>query len=344
MKKIVFILLTTLILISGESFAQELSVDAPKEVNVGGIFNVNVQLSAQETLGAAFDLKFDKSAIEALSVEEGSFIKQCKSRTYTMFPPEINNTRGTIKFGDLCLGENISGTGTIATIKFKALSSGISDLTLGDARIYGANGLPISGIKVKNSDITIKSNDTLERAGNKTRQIENKTGKTENKTEVIKPKTYESLDVFISSTENIREGEAIEVSVFSAGEPVNNASATYNNITEYTDLNGSVKFIAVKGSLDIIIKKEGYAAKTILITTSGKEQVNKQINPNVTAANTKDKSDEIKNESNIKIPVETDIPRGSDSSGKLLLSIILIIIVLLISMGIYRYKNQKIKR
>ena len=71
-----------------ELLAQELSVDAPSDVNVNDTFTVNVQLSAQKTIGASFNLKFDNSVIKVLSVNEGSFIKQCSSRTYAMIPPQ----------------------------------------------------------------------------------------------------------------------------------------------------------------------------------------------------------------------------------------------------------------
>ena len=285
MKKILFILLT--IILTTESLAQELSIDAPQEVNMGDTFNVNVKLTAQETLGAAFDLKFNKNLIEALSAEEGSFIKQCSERTYSMYPPEINNHEGKIKFRDLCFGKNISGAGTIAVIKFKTLSQGISDLSLDNAKIYGASGVPVKGIEIKNGKVEVKPGEVLESGkGNEINEIKITGTKTVDWQETQDEQIDNLLpvDVFVPSTDNVA-GETIEVNVFSAGEPLNNASVTYNRVTEHTGSNGTVKFTAAAGSLNITITKEGYETKIIKITTSEKEITDEVINQVVAAAN-----------------------------------------------------------
>jgi hypothetical protein len=338
MEKILLFTLLILAGLTGGLLAQELSINAPQEVDVGETFNVNVELSADEVFGAAFDLKFNKNIITALSVDEGSFIKQCSERTYGMFPPEADNSTGKIKFGDLCLGKNISGTGIIGVITFKALSPGTSDLSLDNAKIYGESGIPVQGIEIKGGSVKVKSGEDSQTDAGTVKNEVNSVG-TETVTEQEINKTVKALplEVFIPSANNI-EGETINVTVFSAGEPVSNAFVIYGKTTKYTGSDGMVEFTAVVGYLNIAISKEGYETKIITISTAEKEIPGEKSSQNI-SVNTSD------SEGNVK--PGTQKQGENDKSGNLknsvpgnLLWLCAAILLLLVVLIIYKNKNE----
>ena len=336
MEKILFTLLI-LASLTGGLLAQELSINAPKEVNVGETFNVSVQLSAEEVFGAAFDLKFNKNIITALSVDEGSFIKQCSERTYGMFPPEVDNLAGKIKFGDLCLGKNISGTGIIGVITFKALSTGTSDLSLDNAKIYSESGIPVSGIEIKESSVKVKSGeDSQTDAG--TVKNEANSVRTETYTEQEINETFKGLplDVFIPASNNI-EGETIKVNVFSSGEPVSNASVIYGKTTKSTGSNGMIEFTAVVGNLSITISKEDYETKIITLTTTEKKIPGEKISQNI-SVNTADLESKVKPEAQKRGENDKSINLKSPVPGNLLW--LCAAILLLLAILIYKNKNE----
>ena len=348
------LLLFIIISITGitvESLAQELSIDAPPDVNINDTFTVNVQLSAQETLGASFNLRFDNSVIEALSIDERSFIKQCSPRTHTMIHPVVDNSQGKIEFQDMCLGETISGSGTIAVIRFKSQSTGASDLSLDNAIIFDASGSPIPNVMIKNGKITVKSgtnsnpdalevnadaqNGTTLQANSQINATLDKNKTSSGDAEINNTKIIDRLlplNVFIPSTDNI-EGEEIEAGVFSAGEPVINASVTYNKIKKYTDSNGKTQFTAVAGSFNVTVTKEGYETKTITITTSEKTPEKEIVNE---LENETKQTQQVTEENNSLINSKDP---GSVSIGSLLVIAAILIMLIFILSLIYKYKK-----
>jgi len=130
-----------------------------KTVSVNQTFNITVNISGTDIIGAGFDLMFNNTILEALNIYEGSFIGQCANTTYPVPSPVINNTAGNVSFQDMCWGgETISGTGNAAVITFKALTEGISNLSLDNADVFDSEGNAITGVVVENGSVEVVSN------------------------------------------------------------------------------------------------------------------------------------------------------------------------------------------
>jgi len=128
-------------------------------VYVNQTFNITVNISGTNIVGAGFDLMFNNTILEALNIYEGSFIGQCANTTYPVPSPVINNTAGNVSFQDMCWGgETISGTGDAAVITFKALSEGISDILLYNAVVFDSEGNATPGVVVENGTVEVVSN------------------------------------------------------------------------------------------------------------------------------------------------------------------------------------------
>ncbi len=93
-------------------------------------FSVDVTIADVADLYAwQFNLTFNPSVLEAVVVEEGSFMKQF--RTTLMATPNIDNTAGWVFVGVAFLDwEDVgaSGSGVLATVSFKAVTAGMSSL------------------------------------------------------------------------------------------------------------------------------------------------------------------------------------------------------------------------
>jgi hypothetical protein len=104
--------------------------------DVGSGFDVFVNISNVSNL-YVFDVSvnFDPSIIKVVTVTEGSFLPSQAPSGTLFFGASIDNTTGTIKNiidGMLTRVPGASGSGTLADIKFQALSDGTSPITLFD--------------------------------------------------------------------------------------------------------------------------------------------------------------------------------------------------------------------
>lgn len=142
---IVFLILfiTSLAIITRVPYSQaqvtpDLYVDPPSTtVNFGTDFSVNVSVANVTDLGGwEFKLYFGNNAISFMSDEEGPFLKQTGPTTY--LPVEITNnynaTHGLVWLACAHLGHvpGVTGSGTLATIGFHAVSGGNTALSLVD--------------------------------------------------------------------------------------------------------------------------------------------------------------------------------------------------------------------
>ncbi len=115
------------------------------DVNEGSNFVVTVNASSLNIFTVVFDLYFNSSVLEALSVEEGDFLNEegNTNSTYCFmtehFPDifegkkcyTINNTIGEITFQNTRISNtSVSGSGSLAEITFRAKSGSTSDLDL----------------------------------------------------------------------------------------------------------------------------------------------------------------------------------------------------------------------
>jgi hypothetical protein len=97
---------------------------------------VTVNPAGGEIYAASYDLYFDTTVLEAIEQTQGDFLSQGGAETYE-YLNEINNTRGKITYVETRTGseETVGGateTGLLASITFKVIGTGISDLILKD--------------------------------------------------------------------------------------------------------------------------------------------------------------------------------------------------------------------
>ena len=128
-----------------------------QQVNVNDTFVVNITVNpAVAIMGVQFDLHFNASLLEALSVKEGNLFDG-----YSTFfsNGSIDNINGSINnvYGIITIPEaSISNAGTFVTITFKAKEEGISYLNLSNVIVGDINGNPVA-IKINNGSVKIVS-------------------------------------------------------------------------------------------------------------------------------------------------------------------------------------------
>jgi len=125
-------------------------VSAPPTVDKGTTFSVSIRVdSVTDLYGAQFSLSFNPSVLAAQSVSEGSFLKEGGASTF-FNAPTIDNSLGTITgaaITRLGVPSGATGSGTLATISFRAKSTGTSSLTLSNVALSDSNAQPISFTK-----------------------------------------------------------------------------------------------------------------------------------------------------------------------------------------------------
>ena len=99
---------------------------------IGTIFEVNITITnATDLYVWQAGISFNATILEALSFEEGSFLKQKGTTLWT--PSTIDNTAGIIHYHASALAGNIAGAngnGTLGTITFKTKNCGNSAIQL----------------------------------------------------------------------------------------------------------------------------------------------------------------------------------------------------------------------
>jgi len=180
-KGFIFLFLILVSSLSLVSAATNVYVDpSHNDVNENYNFSVRVNATSDNLFAIEFEIEFDKGKIEALEVKEGDFISESGKINSTFcylsknFPDLvnnascyiINNTEGKVIFRNAKLGnKSVSGTGSLAEIKFKAKSSGISNLSV--KNILAVKLLPnltlqeISDLTKNNGDVYINPLKTL---------------------------------------------------------------------------------------------------------------------------------------------------------------------------------------
>ena len=130
----------------GSAAGATVAVITPASAQEGSTFSITIQVqSVTDLYGAQFDLTFNPSVLEVLSVSEGPFLKQGAGTFW--LAPTIDNVAGTIVDAAqvrLDVDDGVDGSGTLATISFRAKATGTSSLSLGGILLSDSNGLPIS--------------------------------------------------------------------------------------------------------------------------------------------------------------------------------------------------------
>jgi hypothetical protein len=135
----------------------------PSHQNVlqGDIFTVNITVdpAGDEIMGAQYDLHFNNMLLNATDQVSGTFLIHDGASTIVV-TNEINNTIGLVGYGEMRMGVDygVTDSGILATITFKAMEPGTSNLTLGNIIISDPLGVKIPDVLV--NDGTVKINGT----------------------------------------------------------------------------------------------------------------------------------------------------------------------------------------
>lgn len=120
-------------------------------------FIINVDISSEEEIYAAeFELSFNSEILQLISITKGDFLNSDGANTYEVIKNESGkaifaSTRFNIQTG-------VSGQGNLATIKFKAVNTGKSDLILNNDNVKITDmSLDVNKfqVSVENGKITI---------------------------------------------------------------------------------------------------------------------------------------------------------------------------------------------
>lgn len=124
-----------------------LSIDPPSTVvGLGKTFSLDVAIrDVTDLFFFQFDLAFDPAILAATSISEGPFLPNGGATFF--IPGTIDNAAGSINStGDSLLGltPGVTGSGTLASVRFDALAFGTSPLTLTNILLLDSAGSPIA--------------------------------------------------------------------------------------------------------------------------------------------------------------------------------------------------------
>jgi len=125
---------------------------SPKEQVIDSLnetFIVNVSIcNVLDLYGYEFKLFYNSSVINGSRVVEGPFLKTTGYDTffYTVtFTDHYNSTHGVVWIDSCLIGDVLgaNGNGTLVTIEFKSLTTGVSELCLTDVKLVDSKNEPI---------------------------------------------------------------------------------------------------------------------------------------------------------------------------------------------------------
>ena len=154
-----------------------LYLEGPNKVQTGDIVTISIKVENVTDLAAwQFGMTYDPNVLRLIPSNEmvydqygnlipkesaftrGSFLEQ-GGNTYFVAPQEILVKEGIIRIHGCCLfGENVtsvSGSGTLAYIKFEAIGAGLSALNLTDVLLLNLDGAVIPILSIDNLHIQV---------------------------------------------------------------------------------------------------------------------------------------------------------------------------------------------
>ena len=145
-KVLMTILLVGLSLVTVAAADPTMSVSQqPTGIAINDTFAVEVTVNPAggEIYAASYDLYFDTTVLEAIEQIQGDFLSQGGAETLEHVN-EINNTRGKMTYVETKTGDVGGATepGALASITFKVIGTGISDLTLDDVQFVDLTAEP----------------------------------------------------------------------------------------------------------------------------------------------------------------------------------------------------------
>jgi hypothetical protein len=131
---------------------------ARQNVSIGDSFTINVTVdpAGAEIYGAQFTLYFNTTIVNATAQTQGTFLAQDGASTIVMIN-EGNSTIGTIEYGETRWGveDGVTGPGTLASISFKAVGPGTSELTLSQVVLSDPNSTSVATAS-SNGTVTVE--------------------------------------------------------------------------------------------------------------------------------------------------------------------------------------------
>lgn len=139
-----------------------IQLTANSVLSAGDTFSTNITISnVTDLYGWGVSLYYDSSVLNGTSVDEGPFLKADGVSTYFIvsnFTDNYNSTHGYMYVSCLRLGymTGANGSGTLATLTFKAVGTGSDVFQFGDSagavpltnELYDSNGNPIPFIAI----------------------------------------------------------------------------------------------------------------------------------------------------------------------------------------------------
>jgi hypothetical protein len=141
---------------SAEAQGPTINIDpASAQVAIDGTVDVNVVIADVTGLySASVDLTFDQTKLEVVDADPGRAGVQIFTGTFpgpSEGPSDVtsnvaDNTAGTISYDVTLLNDApaVSGSGTLATIRFRGTASGTSPIALGTANLWDGSNQPIA--------------------------------------------------------------------------------------------------------------------------------------------------------------------------------------------------------
>jgi len=144
------------------SSATTVFVDPPTTTTVfGQTFGIDIKISdVIDLYGWEFKLGWNPDLLDVVSVTQGNFLKQ---GGLTFFWPVMNNTGGYILVDCTLLGSvpGVSGSGTLATVKFYAENQGESLLDLYNTILLNSQEQTINPHTAYDGTVTVEESDTV---------------------------------------------------------------------------------------------------------------------------------------------------------------------------------------
>lgn len=130
----------------------DITVDLPKTVKINEEFLVRVsQSGAKELKSAAFALRYDPKILQLLGQTEGTFLKQGGAKTTFQAFPDRNKGELWLSLSREEAAVGATGTGTLASVTFKALAPGSVELNVVNPYLTSRTGAKLDAVPISST-------------------------------------------------------------------------------------------------------------------------------------------------------------------------------------------------
>jgi hypothetical protein len=213
--------------------------------------NITVDPAGDEVMGAQYDLYFNNMLLNATDQVSGDFLSHDGASTMVV-TNEINNTIGLVGYCEIRMGVEYGVTtpGVLATVTFKAMEPGTSNITLSNVLLSDPLGVKIPDVLTNNG--TVKINGTyfdisgfVDYSDGSPVNNPNVTITNLNTSEVFIAETNESSNYFFLSTNfaHVSQGDILH---FNTSDRKGNFTELEHRVTqEEMDANGFAQSLTI---------------------------------------------------------------------------------------------------